>query len=91
MTKALSEKYGMVAVFAFLGTLEALKDFLLLNVLAPNIETIIIGRIKIQAFHKPNSKASIKDTFLPPETKFYYNRNNLLDFGFMACGKLKVC
>jgi hypothetical protein len=30
------------------------------------METIIIGRIKIQAFHKPNSKAGINDNNLPP-------------------------
>jgi hypothetical protein len=61
MTKALSEKYGMVAVFAFLGTLEALKDFLLLNVLTPNAETIPVRRIKNRAFYNPNSKAGISD------------------------------
>jgi hypothetical protein len=60
------EKYRIVAVFAFLGAVELSIDFLLLNVLAPNMETIIIGRIKIQAFHKPNSKAGINDNNLPP-------------------------
>jgi len=35
---------------------------------------INIGMTRIQAFHKPNSKAGINDNYFPPETQFYYKQ-----------------
>jgi hypothetical protein len=55
-------KYRLLAVFAFLVTFETSSDALLPNILEPKMEIIMIGRMKIQAFHKPNSKAGISDT-----------------------------
>jgi hypothetical protein len=54
-------KYKLLAVFIFLVRVETSADPLPPNILEPKKEIIIIGRIKIQAFHKPNSKDGISD------------------------------
>jgi hypothetical protein len=51
----------LLTVFTFLVKLETSSDALLPNILGPRMEIIMMGRMKIQAFHKPNSKAGISD------------------------------
>jgi hypothetical protein len=55
----------LLTVFTFLVKLETSSDALLPNILGPRMEIIMMGRMKIQAFHKPNSKSGISDTIFP--------------------------
>lgn len=48
-------------ILSFFVSIEYSFDPLLLIAFLPKIMRIIIGKMKIQAFHKPNSKGGIED------------------------------
>jgi hypothetical protein len=56
------ERYMIDSIFSFFIRPKSSPDPLLPNILELKMEIIMIGRMKIQAFHKPNSKAGMSDT-----------------------------
>jgi hypothetical protein len=56
----------LLTVFTFLVKLETSSDALLPNILGPRMEIIMMGRVKIQAFHKPNSNSGMSDMISLP-------------------------